>query len=448
MPHFMLLRRDGVERGGSHSLSARAMVGRAGRSGQRVSKRCPNVPAATTKMVIVRLAVTGGILLIVGGAAIALGVLPRADAVAVADRVWPILLFVIAITIVAELAATAGVFDVAADFLARLARGRASLWLLVVLLAVVVTAFLSLDTTAVLLTPVVVAVARTHRLDPLPFAFTTVWLANTASLVLPVSNLTNLLAVDRLGIHPLTFARVLGLPALIAVVVTILLLWIVHRRSLQGTYAPAPPPEISDRVQLLVAAAVVVILLPLLRAAASAPGFRPPGPLSCSWPSSCGDLRGPSGWRSSPGSWWSSPPGCSSRSPLSRPPGRASCSRSSPEAAMTCHPSGSCRERGCSGSQRRQQPSRLSGARAGRELPCAARRAPRGGRRRTAHHTLGVPGDTPVARAAPRDGSPCAVASLRPARPHRRTIDSGAVRHPAGLLVHRAAERADVGIAA
>jgi arsenical pump membrane protein len=216
-------------------------------------------------MVIVRLAVTGGILLIVGGAAIALGVLPLADAVAVADRVRPILLFVIAITIVAELAATAGVFDVAADFLARLARGRTwLLWLLVVLLAVVVTAFLSLDTTAVLLTPVVVAVARTHRLDPLPFAFTTVWLANTASLVLPVSNLTNLLAVDRLGIHPLTFARVLGLPALIAVVVTILLLWVVHRRSLQGTYALAPPPEISDRVQLLVAAAVVVILLPLL----------------------------------------------------------------------------------------------------------------------------------------------------------------------------------------
>ena len=108
---------------------------------------------------------------------------------------WPILLFVVAITIVAELAASAGVFDVAADDLARLARGRTwVLWMLIVILAVAVTAFLSLDTTAVLLTPVVVTVARTHRLDPLPFAFTTVWLANTASLVLPVSNLTNLLA--------------------------------------------------------------------------------------------------------------------------------------------------------------------------------------------------------------------------------------------------------------
>ncbi|GAA1975583.1 SLC13 family permease [Microbacterium pumilum] len=216
-------------------------------------------------MDVVRLAVIGGILLLVGGAAVAVGILPASDALMVADRVWPILLFVVAITIVAEFAAFAGVFDVAADFLARLARGRTwLLWILIVVLAVVVTSFLSLDTTAVLLTPVVVAVARTHRLEVLPFAFTTVWLANTASLVLPVSNLTNLLAVERLDISPLAFVLTLGPSALIAIVVTVLLLWIVHRRALRGTYAPAPRPEISDRLQLMVTAAVVVVLLPLL----------------------------------------------------------------------------------------------------------------------------------------------------------------------------------------
>ncbi|WP_439593330.1 SLC13 family permease [Microbacterium sp.] len=214
----------------------------------------------------VRLAIIGGILLLFGVLAVAFGVLPLEDALAIGDRVWPILVFVIAVTIVAELAATAGVFDVASAFLARLSRGRTwILWTLTVVLAVLATAFLSLDTTAVLLTPVVVATARAHRLDPLPFAFATVWLANTASLVLPVSNLTNLLALAPLG-HPspAEFVALLGAPALVAIAVTVALLVIVHRRGLRGRFAAAPAPIITDDLQLRVAAAVVVVLLPLL----------------------------------------------------------------------------------------------------------------------------------------------------------------------------------------
>ena len=54
------------------------------------------------------------------------------------------------------------------------------------------------DTTAVLVTPVVLALARQLDLDVALFAYTAVWLANTASLFLPVSNLTNLLALSAL----------------------------------------------------------------------------------------------------------------------------------------------------------------------------------------------------------------------------------------------------------
>lgn len=214
----------------------------------------------------VKLALVGVALLLLGGAAVVTGILPVSDALLIADRVWPILLFVIAVTIVAELAATAGVFDIAAFGLARLGRGRTwVLWVLVVLLAVVATAFLSLDTTAVLLTPVVVAVARAHRLDPLPFAFTTVVLANTASLVLPVSNLTNLLAVERLGFaDPMAFLALLGPSALVAIAVSVLLLFVVHRRSLAGSYSPAPAPRIEDRRLLVVAGVVVLVLMPFL----------------------------------------------------------------------------------------------------------------------------------------------------------------------------------------
>ena len=59
------------------------------------------------------------------------------------------------------------------------------MWLLFVALAVACTVFLSLDTTAVLLTPVGLAVAAQLGLSPVPFALTTLWLANTASLLLP-----------------------------------------------------------------------------------------------------------------------------------------------------------------------------------------------------------------------------------------------------------------------
>lgn len=214
----------------------------------------------------VKLAVVGAVLLLLGGAAVAFGILPVGDALAVAERVWPILLFVVAVTIVAELAAVAGVFDALAARLARLARGRTiALWLLIVALAVAATAFLSLDTTAVLLTPVVVAVARANGLPALPFAFTTVWLANTASLLLPVSNLTNLLAADRLGgADAVAFLALLGPSAVVAILVTVGLLFVIHRRALTGRFLPAPPPHLADRWLLRVSAVVVAVMAPLL----------------------------------------------------------------------------------------------------------------------------------------------------------------------------------------
>ncbi|MDQ1076983.1 arsenical pump membrane protein [Microbacterium testaceum] len=215
----------------------------------------------------VTLAIIGGVLWILGIIALLTGVFPADDALAVADRVWPILLFVVAVTIVAELASKAGLFDVVAARLARVARGRTVwLWVLVVALATVATAFLSLDTTAVLLTPVVVSMAVARKLDPLPFAFVTVVLANTASLVLPVSNLTNLLASEALGggHDPVAFLALLGPSALIAIAVSVSVLTLVFLRRLPKTYPDAASPTVSDPILLRVSAVVTVALLPLL----------------------------------------------------------------------------------------------------------------------------------------------------------------------------------------
>lgn len=213
-----------------------------------------------------RSAIVGAALLVVGLVLVATGVLPVGDALAVGERVWPVLLFVVAITVVTELAAEAGLFRVVAEFAARIGRGRAwLLWLLVVALAVICTVFLSLDTTAVLLTPVVVILARHAGLSPLPFALTTVWLANTASLLLPVSNLTNLLAEHELpGYGPFDFARLMALPALVAIVVPCLLLFVVYRRELLTRYTPEQSHAAEDRVLFWASAIVTAALLPAL----------------------------------------------------------------------------------------------------------------------------------------------------------------------------------------
>ena len=153
------------------------------------------------------------------------------------ERALPLLAFVLFISVVAELSARAGVFEAIADRLALLARGSVvGLWLLVVLLATVATAVLSLDTTAVLLTPVVLALAAQLGLSPMVFAFTTVWLANTASLFLPVSNLTNLLSLHVLDETGPEFVRLTWPAAVTAVVVTVIALAVFFRSSLRGRY--------------------------------------------------------------------------------------------------------------------------------------------------------------------------------------------------------------------
>lgn len=207
------------------------------------------------------------VLALVVAAAVCLvtGLLPQSDAGALGARIAPVLGFVVAITVVAELARDAAVFDVVAQRLARWGRGRvALLWASVVLLAVISTVFLSLDTTAVIVTPVVVVLAQSVGLPPLPFALVTVWLANTASLALPVSNLTNLLAARAIGDDPFAFLALSWAPTLVGVLVPVAILTIAHRRTLFGSYRLPGGAAASDRVLFWGAAGILLVLMPLL----------------------------------------------------------------------------------------------------------------------------------------------------------------------------------------
>jgi arsenical pump membrane protein len=198
-------------------------------------------------------------LLLLGLIAVITGALPTADATATVRRILPLLGFLATVIVLAELVREAEVFDVAASRLARLGAGRpVGLFALCVLLATVTTVTLNLDTTAVLLTPVLLALAGRVGLPPLATAMTTVWLANTASLLLPISNLTNVLAASRIGLSPLGFAARMAAPAGAAILITAGLLWVCFWRPAVkqldgGRYRVPPVHDPADGVLALIA---------------------------------------------------------------------------------------------------------------------------------------------------------------------------------------------------
>lgn len=189
------------------------------------------------------------------------------DLAGLTARLGPIVVFLLTITVAAEIAQLAGVFDVIGHRVARWGRRRVwLLWLLFALFAVTCTAFLSLDTTAVLLTPVGLAVAGQIGASPYLFALTTLWIANTGSLFLPVSNLTNLLALhhaELLGLGHTGYVRLALGPATVCVAVTLTVLAVLFRRELRNRYAVDPPPEPHDPTLLRVALVVTLAVGPL-----------------------------------------------------------------------------------------------------------------------------------------------------------------------------------------
>lgn len=171
-----------------------------------------------------------------GAAAMLLaGAVPAAAAAAVVRETAPVLLFLAGVLVVAAVAERAGVFTWAALWAARLAgNSLRRLFVAGYLLGASITILFSLDTTAVVLAPVLFRLVQQGGADPLPFAFLAVHVANVTSLLLPVSNLTNLLVQARYHLPFWEFARVMALPTVLAGMVDFGLLYLVFRQRLRG----------------------------------------------------------------------------------------------------------------------------------------------------------------------------------------------------------------------
>lgn len=158
-----------------------------------------------------------------------------------------VLLFLLGLLILADLLRASGFFEWAAILAARAAKGDgAALYRNVFVLGALTTAFLSLDTTAVILTPIVLSFVGRLKLSSRPFLLACAFVANTGSLLLPISNLTNLLFVSALHWSFGRFVLTMALPQAAALLVNFWLFRRLFASDLPGEFDGGSLPETSE----------------------------------------------------------------------------------------------------------------------------------------------------------------------------------------------------------
>jgi arsenical pump membrane protein len=226
------------------------------------------------------LAVTG---LVAAAAAFALA--PH-DAQQAAAQDWSPFVLVAGLLLIGLVADGDGLFAWAGRQLARSARSGTLLFVGAAAIIAAVTVTLNLDTSVAFLTPVLVYTASSRDGAAGPALLQAcLLLSNAGSLLLPGSNLTNLIVLGHLHLTGGQFVARMWLAALAALAVTAVVVGIGERRSLRAWSAWAGDPEPGERPVLgvglaavLVATAVVVTLsspaVPVAAVGAVAAGIR------------------------------------------------------------------------------------------------------------------------------------------------------------------------------
>ncbi|BBX99420.1 SLC13 family permease [Mycobacterium lacus] len=180
------------------------------------------------------------------GILIAVGAISLQQAAAQVAGLARVAAFLGAVLVLAKLCDDEGLFEAAGAAMARRDIESQGLMRQVFVIAATITAALSLDATVVLMTPVVLATVRRLRAPLRPYAYSTAHLANAASLLLPVSNLTNLLAYHVADISFVKFTVVMTLPWVAAVAAVYVVFRWFFARDLRVEPDPqqlGPPPR-------------------------------------------------------------------------------------------------------------------------------------------------------------------------------------------------------------
>jgi arsenical pump membrane protein len=178
-------------------------------------------------------------------------------------QAWPPFVLVAGLIAIGQVAEADGLFVAIGRRAERLGGGPLVLLSALLSLEAVVTAVLNLDTAVVFLTPVLVHAARQRDCDERPFLYGALFMANGASLLLPGSNLTNLIVLHHEPSSGAEFARDMALPWAVVVVLTIAFVAVVFRPRHEGGQAePVPAIRLGVGIAAIAAATVLILALP------------------------------------------------------------------------------------------------------------------------------------------------------------------------------------------
>jgi arsenical pump membrane protein len=204
--------------------------------------------------------------MLAAAAMLALGLVTPRDALGAIFAGKNALLFLLSLLALSLLVGKSGFFEWAAIRCARVAKGDAhSLYRNAFVAGAIITAILSLDTTAVMLTPVMLALAKRLKVPAAPYVVLCAFVANVGSLALPISNLTNLLFADAFHQTFAAFAARMIAPQLVALATTFAVLrWHFRRdlpRRFDGERLPEPASVVPHHAYFLVCVAVLAAVL-------------------------------------------------------------------------------------------------------------------------------------------------------------------------------------------
>ncbi len=181
--------------------------------------------------------------------ALLVGVVNFGDVLSVISIVWDATLAFIGIIILSMVLDAIGFFEWSAIKMAKLSGGSGNkMFVYILLLGAVVSAFFANDGAALILTPILLAKMKYLKMKPLAiFAFLMAggFIGDSASNPLVISNLTNIVTVGYFDIGFIEYAKNMFLPNLLAIFASIVVLWVYFRKDipLVVDVSTLPKPE-------------------------------------------------------------------------------------------------------------------------------------------------------------------------------------------------------------